>query len=258
MRPVSSPRARASPASLRAVRHGAGSALRASAGSRRPGPCPASRCTGRTGRLELPQAQEAQQALVLLSGCREECLAADDVHLGTGEQGEDRLKLLGVLAAVAIGMMTVREALVGRVPAHPADLAFEALVFQLQGLLERFPLITPRDLMLIGGEGALDGVADHHHELHRGKVAGDPLHRERMVDVIATGLEGGWLAVPPGSPPGDLGDGEVTPVPAQAAVVVQVEIVDAFVECGPHYLGMGHQCPEQGRGAASLGPDEDE
>src|SRR5690242_21290834 len=76
------------------------------------------------GRLPWPQAQEFQQALILRRWLVEERLALDDVYLGAREVSEHPFELVGIVAAVPVGVVAVREALVAgiRSEEHTSEL----------------------------------------------------------------------------------------------------------------------------------------
>src|SRR5690349_10704418 len=163
------------------------------------------------GRLPWPQAQELEQALIFRRWLVEERLALDDVYLGAREVSEHPFELVSVVTAMPIGVVAVREALVAGIGSHPVDLADEPVVLEFERLLEGLPLEAAGVLVLVGGERAFDRVAEHHYQPYVGQVAGDPLDRERMVEVVPAGLEGDRLAVPRRPVARDLRDGEVTP-----------------------------------------------
>src|SRR5262249_8643556 len=182
----------------------------------------------------------------------------DHVYLRTREELEDALELLRVLAAVAVRVMPVREALIGGILADPLDLTGQPAILQLQRPFQAHVLITTGQLVLMGGEGPLDRVAEHHDELGLGHVMPKPLHRLRVVQVVTAGLEGDRRTVVPPPAARDLGDREVRPVPLGPPVVVQVEVVDSLAEYRRHHLRMRRQRAEQGGGAAALRADQDE
>src|SRR5690242_5346995 len=192
------------------------------------------------GRLPWPQAQEFQQALILRRWLVEERLALDDVYLGAREVSEHPFELVGIVAAVPVGVVAVREALVAGIGPHPVDLADEPVVLELERLLEGLPLEAAGVLVLIGGERAFDRVTEHRYQLDAGQVAGNPLDRERVVEVVPAGLEGDRIAESSRSAARDLRDREVTPVPFRAAIVVQVEVIDALVEGRVYHLRVSH------------------
>src|SRR6516225_5939159 len=219
---------------------------------------PGARVGGVESRFERGQAQELQELPVLPGGLAEVAGAVDHVHLGPWEVLEHPVKLVRVLAAVAVGVMPVREALVAGIRADPLDLTGQPVILQGQRPLEALVLVATGQLVLVGGEGPLDRVAEHGDELDPGQVVPEPLHRLRVVQVVAAGLEGDRRTVVLRPAARDPGDREVRPVPLGTPVVVQVEVVDPLAERRRHHLGMGRQRAEQGGGAAALRADQDE
>src|SRR5579859_1448187 len=115
-----------------------------------------------------------------------------------------------------------------------------------------------REFVLVGGEGAIDGIAKHYHKFHMRHVMCDPLDGKRMVRVISARLECLRSAVSRGAAPGDFRQWKVTTVPPSAAVIIQVEVIYSLVEAGAEDLRVRGECPEERRRPATLAADQDE
>src|SRR5690242_10554173 len=134
------------------------------------------------------------------------------------------------MSPVQVGVMAVREALIGEIVPHPVDLSGQSLAFQFEGSFETFPLETTRVFVFVSRKGALGRITQHDHELDRWQVAACPFERERMIKIVPTGLEGHHLAVRGSLPAGDFRDREMSSVPPYSAVIIQVEVVYSLVE----------------------------
>ena len=146
------------------------------------------------GGQHLRESQEVQHRAVRRLGLLEERLAVEDVDPVRGVVATHAGELLGVLAAVQVAVVPVAEAAVPVVGEHPVALAVQPLVLEVERPLERLGLEPARELVLVGREGPLDGVAQHRQDAYLGQVPRHPLGRTRVEQVVAAGLERDRLA----------------------------------------------------------------
>src|SRR5205085_10966913 len=102
-----------------------------------------------------------------------------------GQPGE----LLSVFAALAVRVVLVAEADVGRVGGDPFGFPIEAISLEFKGAPERFGLEAPRELMSVRRIGALHRIAYQDEQLYAGQVARDPLRGQGVEHVVRARLE---------------------------------------------------------------------
>jgi hypothetical protein len=118
----------------------------------------------------------------------------------------------------------------------------------LQRFGERQGLEAAGTFMLPPRVGAFDRVAQHRDELDPGQLGRDARRCQRVVQVVAAGLEGQLTAVQPLHR-------EMPAIPAGPALIVQVEVANTLVHQRSDDAGVLRQGIEQGGGAGPGGAD---
>ena len=152
--------------------------------------------------------------------------------------------------------MLHRVAVVARIGEHPLAFAGQPARLELEGLLERLGVLEATGvLLLILRERADDGVAEHQDQADVRDRRADAIGPVGVKDVVRARLARDRAAARPAAPaPGR----EVRAVPAQAPLMVDIEVVDAFRRRRADHLRVLLQIPVERRRAAPLGADDEE